>query len=44
LLARTARVETATAEVMWQDRGHAYARSWESRVLPIIDLLEQIKA
>jgi hypothetical protein len=42
-LLRTTHLESATEEIAWQDRDLNYARNWESRVLPIIDLLELIK-
>jgi hypothetical protein len=44
LLVRTTRIESATAEIRWQDRDHTYARTWESRVQPVIDLLNLIRA
>ncbi len=43
LLVRTTRIESATAEIVWQDRDLTYARSWESRVLPVVDLLDRIR-
>jgi hypothetical protein len=44
LLVRTARIENATAEIVWHDRDLNYARTWEPRVRSIIGLLELIKA
>lgn len=44
LLARTTRIESATAEIVWHDRDLTYARTWEPRVWPIIDLLDRIRA
>lgn len=44
LLVRTTRVDGATAEVIWEDRDLKYAESWETRVRPVIDLLEHIRA
>lgn len=43
LLARTTRLESATTEVVWHDRDQSYARSWETRVWPIVRLLDRIK-
>lgn len=45
LLVRTARLDNAAAaaEVVWQDRDQAYARSWESRVWPLMRLLARIR-
>lgn len=43
LLVRSTPVESATAEIVWQDRDSTYARRWESRAWPVIDLLERIK-
>ena len=44
LLVRTTRIESPTAEIVWQERDLTYARSWESRVRPLIDLLERTRA
>ncbi|MFP5237659.1 MAG: hypothetical protein ACLGSD_17325 [Acidobacteriota bacterium] len=44
LLVRTTRLGSAAAEVVWQDRDQRYARSWESRVWPIVRLLDRIKS
>lgn len=43
LLIRSARIESATDKIGWQDRDLTYARTWESRVQPVIDLLERIR-
>lgn len=43
LLVRTTRIESAAAEIRWQDRDHNYARTWESRVQPVIELLNRIR-
>lgn len=40
LLVRSARIENATAEIAWQDRDLTYASTWESRVQPVIEVLE----
>ena len=42
LLVRTTRLDNAAAEVVWQDRDQSYARSWETRVRPIMHLLDLI--
>ncbi len=42
LLVRTARLDSAEAEVAWRDRDQGYARSWETRVRPIMHLLDLI--
>ena len=42
LLVRTTRLDSAAAEVAWQDRDQRYARSWETRVWPIVRLLDRI--
>jgi hypothetical protein len=43
LLVRTTRLDNAAAEVVWQDRDQSYARSWETRVWPIVHLLDRIR-
>jgi hypothetical protein len=43
LLVRTARLASAAADVVWQDRDQKYARSWETRVWPIMHLLDRIR-
>jgi hypothetical protein len=43
LLVRTARLDNPAAEVAWQDRDQSYARSWETRVWPIMHLLDRIR-
>jgi hypothetical protein len=43
LLVRTTRLASAAAEVVWQDRDQKYARSWETRVWPIVHLLDRIR-
>ena len=43
LLVRTTRLDSAAVEVVWQDRDQSYARSWETRVWPIMHLLDRIK-
>jgi hypothetical protein len=43
LIVRTSRLDSALAEVVWHDRDQSYARSWESRVWPIVHLLDRIK-
>jgi hypothetical protein len=43
LLVRTTRLDSAAAEVVWQDRDQSYARSWASRVWPIVHLLDRIR-
>jgi hypothetical protein len=43
LLVRTARIESATDKIVWQERDLSYARTWESCVRPVIDLLERIR-
>lgn len=43
LLVRTTRLDSATNEVIWHDRDQSYARSWASRVWPIVHLLDSIK-
>lgn len=44
LMVRTTRVDSPTAEIVWQDRDLSYARSWEARLLPLIELLDLINA
>lgn len=44
LVVRTARIESAAATIVWQERDLVYARTWESRVQPVIDLLNLIRA
>jgi hypothetical protein len=43
LLVRTTRLDGAAAEVVWHDRDQSYARSWETRVWPIMHLLDRVK-
>lgn len=44
LIVRTAKVDSPTAEIVWQDRDLSYARSWESRTRPVIELLDRVNA
>jgi hypothetical protein len=43
LLARTTRLDSLAAEIVWQDRDRSYARSWEARVWPVVHLLDRIR-
>jgi len=42
LLVRTTHLDSTAAEVIWQDRDQSYARSWETRVRPIMHLLDLV--
>jgi hypothetical protein len=42
LLVRTMRLDSASAEVVWQERDQSYALTWETRVWPIMHLLGRI--
>jgi len=43
LLVRTTHLHSAAAEVVWNDRDQSYARSWETWVWPIMNLLDRIR-
>jgi len=43
LLVRSTGIESATTEIVWQDRDLSYTRFWEARTTLVIDLLERIK-
>ena len=44
LMVRSTILDSATAEIIWQDRDLNYTRSRELRITPVIDLLDRIKA